>query len=95
MEVEIHGFGCEICGKQFIREQNLEKHKISVHSPLKKKFVCPQWPQCRKVKNTNGLYSTMANLRVHFIKHHKKKTLDPAKVQTSYLQSKFPISNNI
>lgn len=86
-------FLCDLCNRDFKRAQLLQKHIETVHSLRLKKLVCPLWPQCQYIKNTNGMYANAANLKVHFEKHHKQYVLDFNQVESKYISSTCLILN--
>lgn len=65
-------FKCKRCKKKLKRNENLQLHQQTQHAVNVPKIQCPLWPKCKGVLNTNGLYSTNSNLKVHLKRHHKK-----------------------
>lgn len=84
---------CDLCDRVFKRTQLLQKHLEAVHSLRLKKLVCPLWPQCQYIKNTNGMYANAANLKIHFEKHHKQYVLDFNQVESKYIPSTCLLPN--
>lgn len=70
---------------KFRRAALLKSHK-ETHAAQVKNLICSLWPQCKKVKNANGLSSSAANLRVHYYKHHKGIKLKWLKLKQNMLQ---------
>lgn len=69
---------------RFMSWENVEVHNQTQHAPIVVKYLCPKWPRCQDSRHSNGLYSTLSNLRVHLFKHHhlpKGRELNRLKVK--------------
>lgn len=69
-------FQCKVCTKKFKRRFNLTVHKKTQHKSIIKKVKCPLWPICKNIHKSDGFYSTISNLVVHYKKHHPKNKLN-------------------
>lgn len=83
---------CTLCKIKFTREYNLNVHNRTKHSKKIKKIRCPSWPTCKGVHKSDGLYSTVSNLTVHYKKHHPNKRLSTNKLKWIYV-NKNPVES--
>lgn len=62
-------YTCEVCGRNFNRKSNLDRH-LQTHQSKRKKFVCSA---CSK------MYANEANLKAHFADIHAALTMSTPK----------------
>lgn len=79
---------CSLCKTKFTREYNLNVHNRTKHSKKIKKIRCPSWPTCKGIHKSDGLYSNISNLTVHYKKHHADKRLNKNNLKWIYVNKK-------
>lgn len=78
---------CKICKQVFARKYNLKLHEKTQHKNTVKKIKCPLWPRCKKVHKSDGYYSTISNLAVHFKKHHPSEKFEKRKLRWTNIET--------